>query len=370
MLKRILTLIMTGLLVMVMAAGAAWAKTGGGPPSNPGNSGGKAVNQVDKGGPAANKAATVKPDKRPQTDGAVTKAALATKDNSAGNTKIKAYKESYKSLVKSGVTSGVKFKDVRGDHWAAGSIQKMSALGLFSGYGDGSFGPENNISQAELVALVMRLVEVTGTGDEVVDEDADEEETAGEVEDTEENVDEDVEEEEESGEDATEEEDTEDDVDEEEDTENDVDENADDEEELDEVPAWVREQVRNAAQMRIINMNRFHSHVQASRAQAAVILAKSLGLEPVDTTDMPFTDSVLISAEDAGYIMALYQEGLISGMPGGKFNPNSAITRAQIAVLLERVLADAEENAGEDEAAEEEEAAEEDEKSEEDVDEE
>ncbi|HCF71597.1 MAG TPA: hypothetical protein DER33_08465, partial [Syntrophomonas sp.] len=39
-----------------------------------------------------------------------------------------------------------------------------------------------------------------------------------------------------------------------------------------------------------------------------------------------------------GYVLALYQEGIISGTPNGYFNPNNYITRAEMAAILERLL--------------------------------
>jgi hypothetical protein len=68
------------------------------------------------------------------------------------------------------------------------------------------------------------------------------------------------------------------------------------------------------------------------------MIAKALGLEPVDTSNMPFKDGLLISKDDAGYILALYQEGILTGSPNGNFNPNSAITRAEMASMLDRLL--------------------------------
>jgi hypothetical protein len=67
--------------------------------------------------------------------------------------------------------------------------------------------------------------------------------------------------------------------------------------------------------------------VQADRALVAVWVAKAMQLDPVDTSEMPYSDYLLISKEDLGYILALYKEGLMVGTPDGKFNPNSKITR-------------------------------------------
>ena len=50
--------------------------------------------------------------------------------------------------------------------------------------------------------------------------------------------------------------------------------------------------------------------------------------------DNPFKDSGLISDADYGYILALYNEGLIKGYPDGNFNPNRLLSRADFATIL------------------------------------
>ncbi|MBP1761349.1 MAG: hypothetical protein H6Q64_891 [Firmicutes bacterium] len=181
------------------------------------------------------------------------------------------------------VKKASKFKDAE-NHWAKGSIDLLTEMGLFNGYPDGTFQPDQSVTQAECVELLMRLA-------------GDDEEDTDEV------------------------------LNEDEDTEADED-----------VPAWVQKSYRKAAKHGIINVNRFHSAVQADRALIAVWVAKAMKLEPVDTTEMPYSDYLLISKEDLGYILALYKEGLMKGSPDGKFNPNSCITRAEMATILQRIL--------------------------------
>jgi uncharacterized protein YjdB len=168
-------------------------------------------------------------------------------------------------------------------NWAAHSIQLLYTAGLISGYSDGTYKPDNSITQAEIISLITKLADderITDDDEDFTDED------------------------------------------------------------LDNVPAWVKGSAKKAAKLGFLNLNRFHSNVQATRAQTAVWIAKAVGLEPVDVSYMTFKDSILISSEDAGYIMALYQEKIIVGTPDGKFNPNSSITRAEIAAIMDRILAD------------------------------
>jgi flagellar motor protein MotB len=167
-------------------------------------------------------------------------------------------------------------------HWAKQYIEDMAAVGLLKGYPDGSFKPDQKLSQAEALSLVMRIA-ADAADVIIIDED-------------------------------------------------------EDKDELDKIPAWVRGDADKACKKGIIKLNRFHSAMQASRAQVAVMIAKALGLEPVDTSNLPFKDGLLISKEDLGYIIALYEEGIISGSPNGNFNPNSAITRAEMASILQRLL--------------------------------
>ncbi|ABI69474.1 S-layer homology domain-containing protein [Syntrophomonas wolfei] len=178
----------------------------------------------------------------------------------------------------------VRFTDSQ-RHWGAQCIEEMAAIGLLRGYPDGTFKPDQKLTQAEALSLAMRVAADDAARDANDEEISDEEQSK-----------------------------------------------------LAGIPAWLRGDADKAAKKGIIKLNRFHSAVQASRVQVVVMIAKALGLEPADTTNIPFKDGLLISREDVGYILVLYQEGIISGNPNGNFNPNSAITRAEMASILQRLL--------------------------------
>lgn len=219
------------------------------------------------------------------------------------------------------------FKDAEG-HWAQKSIQKVQKLGLIQGYEDGSFNPDAVVSQVEAMVMVVNLAEIIN--DDSVTDESDVDEITTEDENTDEGqIDE--------TDNETTDENTEDD-----DSISDEDENTGD------VPGWAKNQARKAAKMKVININRFHSEVQASRAQVAVMLAKALELEPVEVDEGAFTDSIKISPEDVGYILALKEAGVITGTPDGKFNPNSSITRAQMAAMLANIVENIEDEEEED----------------------
>lgn len=253
--KRLLSVIVSLSLVIVLFAGVAWAKPLSG---EDGNGGGKGNN-------GGNKASE-------QT----------AQDYKNPNEKaLEVFKHKLNDLnsnIKEGIEVKNKFKDVN-EHWAKSTIVKMSAIGIFNGYEDDTFRPDDSITQVETVALVIRLTK----NDKVQNE--------TEV-----------------------------------------------KEDLGDTPEWAKESVQEAVYKGVINLNRFHSHKQASRIETAVLLAKALNLQPADTTNMTFKDGILISQEDAGYITALYQEGIIKGTPDGKFNPDNPITRAEMATIMERIV--------------------------------
>jgi len=218
--------------------------------------------------------------------------------------------------LKEAKTAKRQFKDTEG-HWAQNCIQRVQQIGLIQGYEDGSFNPDAAVRRVEAMVMVVNLAEIINE-DSLTDE-SDIDETTDE---TDEN----------NGDENTVDDETTDENNEDDDSVNDEDENTGD------VPAWARNQARKASMMKIININRFHSEVQASRAQVAVMLAKALELEPVEVDEKAFTDSLKISPEDIGYILALKEAGVIKGNPDGKFNPNSAITRAEMAAMLAKVV--------------------------------
>ncbi|WP_058486432.1 S-layer homology domain-containing protein [Defluviitalea phaphyphila] len=49
------------------------------------------------------------------------------------------------------------FNDVKENHWAYENIKKAAKLGLIAGYPDGSFKPNESITYAEIIAMMIRL---------------------------------------------------------------------------------------------------------------------------------------------------------------------------------------------------------------------
>jgi hypothetical protein len=56
-------------------------------------------------------------------------------------------------------TSGsIKFNDIESSHWAYEAIVSATAKGWIKGYEDGSFRPTNNVTRAEVVTMVNRML--------------------------------------------------------------------------------------------------------------------------------------------------------------------------------------------------------------------
>ena len=49
------------------------------------------------------------------------------------------------------------FNDVSSDRWSYKYIMKMAENGIFKGYEDGSFKPQNNVTRAEIAVILERM---------------------------------------------------------------------------------------------------------------------------------------------------------------------------------------------------------------------
>ncbi|MHB9059780.1 MAG: S-layer homology domain-containing protein, partial [Bacillota bacterium] len=84
------------------------------------------------------------------------------------------------------------------------------------------------------------------------------------------------------------------------------------------------------------NLNADMSRLQVARllAKAFKVSAKAIDI----AADYPFKDFGLVPAEDRGILKALYDLGIFKGYPDKTFGPNDILTKAQIAILVDRIL--------------------------------
>ena len=202
----------------------------------------------------------------------------------ANNSTLQEYKNQYRALYSGKAEQPLdsshisKFLDTR-YHWGVNSIERIANMGLLKGYADGTFRPNNSVTQEEMLAILMRLVDKNNIN------------TSGTN------------------------------------------------QKLSTLPNWAKASVQGAVNNGFININRFRANTPASRAITCVAFAKMLGLQEVSVDNVKFTDKNQIESGDLGYILAMYEAKYITGTVDNQFKPNDNITRAEMAVILERILA-------------------------------
>lgn len=167
------------------------------------------------------------------------------------------------------------FPDITENYdWAKQAISNLSQKGYISGYPDGTFAPQKSITRAEFTKLITLMF---GNQSNVSYEDVSEQD-------------------------------------------------------------WFYPYVSNSGGYFLIS-KKFYPNQDATRQEVAYAICTALKL-----TDSPMDKSVSFSdmdQVDEAYrpaVKILNREGLINGYPDGTFGPNKAITRAEIATILDRAL--------------------------------
>ncbi|MFD0676047.1 MULTISPECIES: cadherin-like beta sandwich domain-containing protein [unclassified Paenibacillus] len=111
---------------------------------------------------------------------------------------------------------------------------------------------------------------------------------------------------------------------------------------------WYAGYVQKAVDLGIISGHgdgTFHPQDEITREQMAIVLNKALSLagKPLSKADMNgtlgvFSDQKQVSGWAAQEVATAVNAGLLTGMPNGQFQPQSALTRAQAAAVIMRLL--------------------------------
>lgn len=175
------------------------------------------------------------------------------------------------------------FNDADQAKWALQQILKMKAENIISGFEDGSFRPNKTVTRAQAVVLTMRAAGLQTEIENIV---------------------------------------------------------ADSVylpfKDAKSIPVYAKKAVALAVQKGYLGADgsgSFQAEKAASREWVVVLIAKSMGLKPMDI-DLPFTDADKISSDAAGYVAVVVYNHSISGLPDGSFQPQKPVTRAEIAVML------------------------------------
>lgn len=183
------------------------------------------------------------------------------------------------------------FKDTQGKEmeWAMRYIARLAARGIFDGYSDGSFRPQETVTRIEAITAAVRLM---GLRDQA--------ESAAEMQ-TKLNF-----------------------------------------KDADQVPAWAVGYVAVAAENDLFaeSETTVHPNQPADRLWATTLLVKALGLQDEAQSKMnvklTFADADKIPAGSVGYVAVAIEKGVVNGFEDNTFRPNQPVTRAQIAALLDR----------------------------------
>jgi len=73
---------------------------------------------------------------------------------------------------------------------------------------------------------------------------------------------------------------------------------------------------------------------QITRAEMAVVIVKSIGLEPVETPDLKFKDAKDIASWAAGYVQTAVEKNIIVGYEDNTFRPANKMTREEMVVMV------------------------------------
>jgi len=183
------------------------------------------------------------------------------------------------------------FKDIKEAAWAEGYIKKMKWKHILQGYEDGTFRPNQSVTQVEAIITAVKLMGL-------------ENEAKAKPTDTKLHF--------------------------------------KDADLIDKQYSWAKGYILVALEHGLFDSDedRLQPAKAASRVWVASLLVKSLGLEAEALTQMTkvpdFTDAKQIPAGAVGYINAAVGHNLISGYPNGAFLPNKPVTRAEMATLLDR----------------------------------
>ena len=181
------------------------------------------------------------------------------------------------------VRMALPFFDLNEASWAIPHVVNMRMRNLVQGYPDGSFRPNAAVSQAEAIAMVVRALEMEQEAYALLEEEG-----------------------------------------------------------MPAIPgiqarSWAAGYLLLAEKEGWIDLQGFQPNKAASRLWATVLLVKALE-EPVSTDALVFSDADEIPPADRGYVAAAVQAGLLTGYEDVTFRPNRAVSRAEMAALIDRML--------------------------------
>lgn len=109
----------------------------------------------------------------------------------------------------------------------------------------------------------------------------------------------------------------------------------------DQIGEWAKEAVAQTVQAGIVSGyedGSFRPNATITRAELAVMIARVLGMQTDTDATTAFVDDEAIPRWAKGAVNALHAKGIVNGRGGNKFVPNDTANRAEAVVVLLRVL--------------------------------
>lgn len=165
-----------------------------------------------------------------------------------------------------------------GSHWARGAIDRWSGLGVVKGYG-GKFNPDNPVTRGDMAVILGKVMGYSDKG-------------AAEFSD------------------------------------------------LDKGQYYADAVLAaNAAGVLSGSGGKARAEEPVTREEATVMLGSALGVAPQSRCEQSFADEAKVSGWAKEYVNAFVNKGLMNGS-GGNINPDTNITRAELASLLDKSIAE------------------------------
>ena len=178
--------------------------------------------------------------------------------------------------IEQSTTTATTWKDVAGN-WAEKNIEKLVSMNAISGYPDGTFRPDNTVTRAEFVSLLVRAFKLPPQNGRVFAD------TKGQ---------------------------------------------------------WAQNAIATATYYEIasgIGNDKFGSNDLITREQIAAMIVKAAKLNTV-TGDIPYTDTSDISGWAHNAVVTALKEGIIHGYPDNTLRPQAPATRAEAVTIIVNAL--------------------------------
>ncbi|MGB9866284.1 MAG: S-layer homology domain-containing protein [Bacillota bacterium] len=105
--------------------------------------------------------------------------------------------------------------------------------------------------------------------------------------------------------------------------------------------AWALGHILLAIDRDWVSADELQPTAAAGRAWVAMVLVRALGLEDqakeLSNASLSFSDASAIPDDKVGYVAVAVKQGWFSGYPDNTFQPQKAVTRAELATILDRL---------------------------------